>query len=151
MHPHPVAAALAAATALLLLSACGTPPPNLDLTLQHASAAGKFMVRMEPPATGPAIQQLHAWQLRLSTPDGTPVSQARIAIDGGMPQHGHGLPTRPRITHELAPGVYALEGMKFSMTGWWDLRLSIQAGPVADNVVFNLIVGEDGLRRGVPQ
>jgi hypothetical protein len=77
------------------------------------------------------------------------VSQARIAFEGGMPQHGHGFPTRPRITRELQPGVYALEGMKFSMTGWWDMRLAIQAGELADTAVFNVIVDGSGIQRGV--
>lgn len=145
------AATTLALTLSLVLSACGTPPKDLDLTLQHASAQGKFTVRLEPPASGPAINQMHAWQLRLTTPQGAPVSQARIGFDGGMPQHGHGFPTKPRITRELAPGVYALEGMKFSMTGWWDMRLSIQAGDVADTAVFNVVVDTNGLQRGVPQ
>ncbi len=83
----------------------------------------------------------------LSSPDGTPVSQARIAFDGGMPQHGHGFPTQPRVTREIEPGVYALDGVKFSMTGWWDMRLAIQAGGVADTVVFNVIVEPGGVKR----
>ena len=44
---------------------------------------------------------------------------AAITVDGGMPQHGHGFPTRPRVTRDLDDGTYLLEGMKFSMTGWW--------------------------------
>src|SRR4249920_3274177 len=32
--------------------------------------------------------------------------------DGGMPQHGHGLPTRPVVSRELADGTYLMEGMK---------------------------------------
>jgi hypothetical protein len=131
----------------LLIAACGTPPTNLDLSLQHPSRQGKFVVRLDPPATGPAINQLHSWQVRVHATDGSPVSNARVAFDGGMPQHGHGFPTKPRVTRELAPGVYALEGMKFSMLGWWDMRLDIRDGHAADTVVFNVIVDHDGLRR----
>ena len=138
--------ALTALAFALLTSACSTPK-NLDLTLQHPSSQGKFMVRMEPPATGPAVNQMHAWQVQLATPEGQPVSRAAISFDGGMPQHGHGFPTKPRITREVAPGIYALEGMKFSMTGWWDMRLAIQAGDVTDRAVFNVIVEQAGIRR----
>jgi hypothetical protein len=139
--------ALAALASSLLFAACGTAPTDLDLTLQHASRQGKFVVGMEPPATGPAINQMHAWRVRLSAPDGAPVSQAAIAFDGGMPQHGHGFPTKPRVTRELSPGVYALEGMKFSMTGWWDMRLAIRAGDTTDTAVFNVVVEDAGIRR----
>jgi hypothetical protein len=138
--------ALAAVTFALLTAACATPK-DLDLTLQHPSSEGKFVVRMDPPTTGPAINQMHAWQVRLATPEGQPVSRASIAFDGGMPQHGHGFPTKPRITGEVEPGVYALEGMKFSMTGWWDMRIAIQAGDVTDRAVFNVIVDQTGIRR----
>lgn len=145
--PTAVAAALAG---MLVFTACATPS-DLDLTLQHPSQQGKFVVSMEPPASGPAVNQMHAWQVRLTAPDGTPVSQAKVSFDGGMPQHGHGFPTRPRVTREVGPGIYALEGMKFSMTGWWDMRLAIQAGDASDTAVFNVIVTDTGIkRRGTP-
>lgn len=147
MFPRLPVAVAAALASTLYFTACATPPGDLDLTLQHPSAQGKFVVRMEPPATGPAINQMHTWQLRLNAPDGTPVSQAQVSFDGGMPQHGHGFPTRPRVTREVSPGVYALEGVKFSMTGWWDMRLAIQAGGASDTAVFNVIVTDAGIRR----
>ena len=90
---------------------------------------------------------MHAWQIRLNRPDGTPVRGARFAVDGGMPQHGHGLPTRPQVTQELADGTYLMEGMKFSMTGWWEIKLAIQAAEGADSVVFNTVVEAPGARR----
>jgi hypothetical protein len=137
----------AAAACAVSITACGTRPADLDLSLSHASAQGRFVVALEPPASGPALNQLHGWQVRVARPDGVPVPLARITVDGGMPQHGHGLPTKPRVTRELSPGVYALEGMKFSMTGWWDLRLAIEAGGVSDKAVFNVIVDEHGVQR----
>ena len=143
-----LASILTAAALAILTSACAAPK-DLDLSLRHASAEGRFVVEMQPPAAAPAINQMHAWQVKLATPDGAPVSKATIAFDGGMPQHGHGFPTKPRVTRELQPGVYALEGMKFSMTGWWDMRLAIQAGDVADTAVFNVIVENGGLKSEV--
>ncbi|WP_229514076.1 hypothetical protein [Paraburkholderia terrae] len=49
--------AIAAVAFSFLISACGTPPANLDLSLQHPSSQGKFLVRMEPPTTGPSINR----------------------------------------------------------------------------------------------
>jgi hypothetical protein len=68
------------------------------------------------------------------------VRQARIGVDGGMPQHGHGLPTKPRVTRELGDGRYLIEGMKFSMTGWWEIKLAVQGDRGADKVTFNTVV-----------
>jgi YtkA-like len=134
-------------TLALTMAACAAPPKDLDLSLRHPSAQGRFMVQIDPPASPPAIGQIHAWQIRLSTPDGTPVRNARITVDGGMPQHGHGLPTRPQVTQEVSTGTYRMEGMKFSMTGWWEIKLAIQAAEGADAAVFNTIVDTPGVKR----
>jgi len=131
----------------LALSACAAPPHDLDLSLSHASAQGRYVVQMEPPVTSPGINQIHAWQIKLSSPDGAPVRNARIAVDGGMPQHGHGLPTRPQVTREVAQGTYLMEGMKFSMTGWWQIKLAIQATEGSDTVVFNTVVDPSVVNR----
>jgi len=147
MTRNALATALAAPLLAAALAACGTPPTDLDLSLKHATAERRFVVEIEPPAQGPAINQMHAWKLRLATAEGAPVSQARIAVAGGMPQHGHGLPTKPRVTREIAPGTYLIEGMKFSMTGWWDFRLDVEADGKRDSVVFNVVVDAAGIKR----
>src|SRR5262249_8990627 len=139
-------AVIASIAALATIAACSTPPANLDLSLDRTSAAGTYRVALQPPATMPAINQMHSWQVHLATPDGTPVHDAAIAVDGGMPQHGHGLPTRPRVTRELQDGTYVLEGMKFSMTGWWEVKLAIQGPLGADRVTFNTVVGQPPAR-----
>ena len=130
----------------LALAACAAPPNDLDLSLQHASAHGRYLVQMEPPATAPAINQIHIWQITVSSPNGVPVRNARIAVDGGMPQHGHGLPTRPQVTREVAEGTYLMEGMKFSMTGWWEIKLAIQGTEGSDTAVFNTVVDSSARR-----
>ncbi|PIL45678.1 hypothetical protein CR105_06255 [Massilia eurypsychrophila] len=72
-----------------------------------------------------------------------PVVDAKIAFSGGMPQHGHGYPTRPAVTANLGEGRYRLSGMKFSMSGWWEMKLNIGSTLGADQVVFNTVVVAD--------
>ena len=69
---------------------------------------------------------------------GMPVDDATIQVDGGMPQHGHGLPTRPRVTRALGNGLYEIEGVRFNMGGWWEFKLAIKAASGSDVVTFNL-------------
>ncbi len=134
--------------ALVATAGCMTPPADLDLTLKHATAGGKYVVTLQPPAVAPAINQMHSWGVRVSTPAGQPVSAARIAVDGGMPQHGHGLPTRPQVRPAADEGAYLLEGMKFSMTGWWEIKLAIQTPDgTADKVTFNTVVANPAATR----
>lgn len=141
-----VSRVLALAT-LTVLGACSTPPADLDLSLSRPSAHKKFVVALQPPATPAPINQIHSWKIKLASPTGLPVSHAQIAVDGGMPQHGHGLPTQPQVTQELGDGVYLLEGMKFSMTGWWEIKLAIQTPEASDTVTFNTVVATPGAAR----
>jgi hypothetical protein len=129
------------ALSLFALSAAGcAAPADLDLSLKRPTEQGRYVVALQAPATVPAINQIHSWTINVATSTGAPVRQARIAVDGGMPQHGHGLPTRPRVTRELGDGNYLLEGMKFSMTGWWEIKLAIDAAEGADKITFNTVV-----------
>ena len=133
---------LAALAALAVTTGCMSPPKDLDLALSRPSAEHKYLVTLQPPARPAAINQLHAWRVRVASPAGVPVAHARILVDGGMPQHGHGLPTRPQVTQELPDGGYLIEGMKFSMTGWWEIKLAIDGPAGADRITFNTVVTE---------
>ena len=138
----------ALALALIAVTAgCMSPPKNLDLALTRSTVDNKYIVMLQPPPEPAAINQLHAWQVKLTSPAGVPVGNASIKVDGGMPQHGHGLPTRPQVTRELPDGGYLIEGMKFSMTGWWEIRLAIDGPAGADRVTFNTVVAEAGASR----
>ena len=133
--------------ALVTTAGCMSAPPNLDVSLTRPTVDHKYVVTLQPPATPPAINQLHSWQVRLASSTGAPIAHARITVDGGMPQHGHGLPTRPQVTQALPDGTYLIEGMKFSMTGWWEIKLAIDSPEGADKVTFNTVVSEPGTGR----
>ena len=135
----PVAVVVLAAGAFAAMR-MAPPPADLDYSRTQTSENGLFTATIEPAADPIAVNQMHSWTVAIAMADGSPVDPAAVTIDGGMPQHGHGLPTRPRVTRELAPGTYLLEGMKFSMTGWWEIKLAIEAAQGADKVTFNRIV-----------
>ncbi|RZJ06978.1 MAG: Auxin-binding protein [Rubrivivax sp.] len=125
----------------LHLSGCMTPPQGLDLSLSKPTVQHKYRVTIQPAPPAIAINQMHAWQVQVTSLAGEPVLHARIDVDGGMPQHGHGLPTQPAITQELGGGRYLMEGMKFSMTGWWEIRLKLDSAERgADAVTFNKVI-----------
>jgi len=83
------------------------------------------------------LNRIHSWVLHVEALDGKPVEKARIGVYGGMPKHKHGLPTQPAIS-ELGKGDYLVEGLKFSMKGWWQMWFNIRAGKVTDKVKFNI-------------
>ncbi len=129
------------------LAACSmfTPPSELDLRLSKPSAAARYQVTMHPPPQGAAIHQIHAWELEIRTPAGQPVPDATIGFSGGMPQHFHAFPTKPQVTDNLGAGRYVLDGVKFSMTGWWQMKLQIASPLGVDVVEFNTVIAAPGL------
>jgi hypothetical protein len=140
LHPKFVAAAAFAT----LFSACTMmqAPAELDVRLAKPSAAGRYQVSLRPLIANPAINQMHAWEIAIVNSAGQPVSDARIGVSGGMPAHHHGFPTTPRVTATLGGGRYVLDGVKFSMTGWWQFKLQLDAAGGSDEVVFNTVVTE---------
>jgi hypothetical protein len=103
----------------------------------RSSAHGQYVATLEP-ASPLRPRRMQTVRVVVVDGQGQAVDGATLAIDGGMPQHGHGLPTRPRVTGSLGAGVYQVEGLRFNMGGWWELRLTISAGAGDDTITFNL-------------
>lgn len=130
-----------AVAAAALLTGCLHPsraPRDLDYARTRLSERGLYRATIRPQGDSIPQGRLHRWTLHLETSAGAVVDSAAIVVDGGMPQHGHGLPTKPRVTRELGGGDHLVEGMKFNMGGWWVVKFRVAAAPGADSVVFNL-------------
>jgi len=137
-------AALAALAALLAAcepDAAGRPAPEpAPARWETASEAGLYRVAIEPRDGVARVGSLHAWIVAVETADGSPIRPARLAFDGGMPQHGHGFETAPRVTGVLEDGRFLVDGVRFHMPGEWTLRVDIVAPPGPDVAVFRVAV-----------
>ena len=132
-----------AAVAISLTTGCmlfAKPPANLDWSRTRLSEGGHYRGTIRP--VGDSIipkGKLHSWTLHLESPDGSPVKVEQVAVDGGMPQHGHGLPTRPRATRRTPDGDVVIDGMKFNMGGWWVVTFKVTCADGApDSLTFNI-------------
>ena len=117
-------------------------PGNLDLNPLIVSTNNRYFayIRVEND-TSVALNQIHRWILTLTTTDGTPVKGAKIHVDGTMPGHVHGMPTRPRVLKETKPGHYVVGGMKFQMAGWWVMTFTVDKDtPQEDRIVSNILL-----------
>ena len=132
----------AAVVAVSLLQGCmlfSKPPADLDYSRTRTSEAGRYKATIKPEGDTIPKGKLQRWTLHLETANGAPVNACTITVDGGMPQHGHGLPTKPRVTRPLGNGDHLVEGMKFNMGGWWVVRFRVASATTgADSVVFNV-------------
>jgi hypothetical protein len=120
--------------------AMGSAPEDLDTATDKMTEAGLFHVSVSSDLDPLTLNEIHSWTVHVETADGQAVEGAEIVVDGGMPEHNHGFPTTPEITEELGGGDYLLDGMKFSMAGWWELKLDIDDGDQSDRVTFNLVL-----------
>ena len=99
--------------------------PVAAAALEAVSAVGQYTVEIEVTEP-PALNVMHSWIIVLLDAQGSPVEHADIGVTGGMPAHGHGLPTAPEVTEELGgDGRYRLDGVKFNMMGHWVVDFDI--------------------------
>ena len=104
------------------------------------SQNGLFSVALEPEGDPVKPDKVHSWLLTLKTAAGTPVEYAAIDISGGMPGHRRGLPTSPQATDYLGKGRYRIDGLKFTMDGWWQVRVAVSAAAGTDTVVLDVVL-----------
>jgi hypothetical protein len=138
--------AIAAPVLMIFLMACshfammaGTPKPAADEFGYgpRKTSNGSYTVTIEESVAFKTSKLLNT-VIRVQDTGGKGVDDATITVDGGMPQHGHGLPTKPRVTKNLGDGRYQVSGLKFNMGGWWELKFAIAAAAATDSITFNL-------------
>jgi len=105
------------------------------------SDSGRLVGRIYPES-GDRIEigRFQSWVVELREAGGADVIGAAIAIAGGMPGHGHGLPTQPRVTEELGGGRYRIEGVKLNMVGAWVIEVFVETPALRDRLRFDLAV-----------
>lgn len=129
--------ALAGGQALMTASAMKRPAETEFGLGPRLSAKGMF-VAMLVPVEPLRVRKMQSMTVVITDTSMHPIDNAQITIDGGMPQHRHGLPTQPRVTSNSGGGVYEIEGVRFNMGGWWEFRLSITTATGTDTITFNL-------------
>ena len=128
---------LVACAHVAMMKASPKPPASEFGYGPRKTAGAKYVVTIEE--TAPFKKgKLLSTTIAVRDANGKAVDNAEIAIDGGMPQHGHGLPTKPRVAKQLGDGRYMIDGLKFNMGGWWELKFAITNGATTDSVTFNL-------------
>jgi hypothetical protein len=120
--------------------AAASDQPDREYSATQRSKHGEVIATIL--VNGPTIptNQIHSWLLKVSTNRGRPLPRAAIVVDALMPEHSHGMATKPRVTQELDQGVYLVDGMKFQMSGRWVVGFGVRALNVDDEVYFDVVV-----------
>ena len=99
---------------------------------------GLYTIRILPQMADIPIAERHAWTVTIRNQQGHAVQPSQLAFYGGMRGHGHGLPSTPKVTRELEPGTYLVEGVLFNMHGDWEIVVGVVGPPGPDKVTFEL-------------
>ena len=110
----------------------------LLLLISPLSFATDYVVTYTTLDGDPEINRMHSWILHIENDAGVEIEGAIIDVEGGMPEHDHGLPTKPRVTEELGGGDYKLDGIRFHMSGHWEIVVSITTDDGTSTVVIPL-------------
>ena len=133
---------------LLTLTACPSSEKTAEKTpeakapqTQKLEGVGKnakfhFSITMAPEK--PKLNEMFKTNVKVTdAKSGAPIDGAQVKADATMPEHRHGMMTKP-IHKELGGGKYTTEGMKLHMHGAWRLHIeATQKDGATDFVEFD--------------
>jgi len=98
----------------------------------------------------PTLGELFVVHADVKLPDGLAVETGRVTLDARMPQHEHGMETRPVVREGVCKqepdseertcrhpsGRYTADGFKFHMSGKWTFLVSVDGPGGPDSTTF---------------
>ena len=120
----PVLIALFLASAMPVSAQEAGMKKHYDESLLQKGKEGVFSVELVVPKTG-LHMGVNTVELILHDAGGADVPGAEITVAPWMPDMGHGVSEEPKVT-ERGGGVYSVENVIFSMTGFWELTVKVK-------------------------
>ena len=96
----------------------------------------KYHVVLDAPVDGVRLNRVQEWTVTLRDEEGEPITPRSLVFLGGMPGHGHGLSSSPRVTEQLSPGRFLIDGVLFHMYGDWEIVIGVVGDAGADKVTI---------------
>ena len=118
-------------------------PEVVNTSTTISTRSGSLSASYRTDFIEPPLNAVHSWHLELLDRDNRPVQGAEIELSVDMPEHLHGMTTRPVVSETNDPGTYLIRGMNFHMPGYWEVTLDISGAGTRNLLRFNLIVGEN--------
>lgn len=117
-----------------------TPAPAILTAAQvegdsRLTDKGLYRVTFHSPAVV-AVNRYQTWGIYIEDAAGAALDGAALKVSAEMPAHVHGLLTEPRITPGSAPGRYRVEGLRFHMPGYWEIRIQLDQAGKQDGLVL---------------
>ena len=117
--------------------------PLEDPTYRRSLSRGGTYAVLWKPVGGDVPKNEHFELLvRVYRKDGqehVPLEGLNLVFTGWMPDHGHGMNTRPQATDEGA-GAYRVRGMLFHMGGHWQFFIDVVEGSHSERAEFDVLL-----------
>lgn len=123
----------------ILLTGCAAESAPSQWEISQTGTNQRYQAHLNcetRPETGP----FQNCMVRFSDLQGNVVVPESTLIDGGMPLHGHGLPTSPLLTALESAGTYRIDGLKYNMPGAWLLGFKIFTAQGEDKIIFDFVI-----------
>lgn len=106
--------------------------------MRRLSNDGGYLVGCRIGATPTPMNDMFSLELVvLDAATRRPIDAAvSIGIDADMPEHRHGMNTRPKVAPGERPGVFQVSGMLFHMPGYWEIYVDLTRHGVTERAQF---------------
>ena len=129
----------------VMLVACGsseqddTEDTSEDYPTEVLSESGGFRVSWTSSPDPIVPVELFSVELEVQeVASGMPAgATVELGLDVTMPGHGHGMTVEP-VLEKVGEGRWVASPMKFHMTGYWEMVVSIQQMESEDEAVFGV-------------
>ncbi|RMF74767.1 MAG: hypothetical protein D6744_14170 [Planctomycetota bacterium] len=121
-----------------LQPASETPAPDEPASVM--SNDGAFVVRFKTEPSPIPSNELFEIIAEVATAGGESLpDDADLQVDAAMPEHNHGMITRPKVTR-LPDGRYRARGMLFHMPGRWVIYFDVTRGGVTSRAEAEVVL-----------
>ena len=120
----------------------GTDTGSYSYVREAVSDGGSWSLSYVPsPDPIPPVDNFGLTLQLVDAESGDAVVGAALEMDATMPEHNHGMNTRPPVV-EVGEGTYRVEGMQFHMSGHWQLEFRILHQDAVETAVFHAVCCE---------
>ena len=122
-----------------IISGCNVASAPTQWQKKMTSANGHYQAVLSC-TTMPSVGRFQDCQVTFEATQGETAGIKAVQIEGGMPHHGHGLPTSPVMQPQDIPDTYYIEGLKYTMYGAWLLGFKVSGTAGDDKIIFDFVI-----------
>jgi hypothetical protein len=139
---------------LALLMGCTGPSADAPVSepawgAERPTQLRRYLVSLEFTPADPPMGELFEVVAHVKARDGTVLEDCVVKLDARMPDHGHGMETKPIDDPGVCPptgtpgpckhagGVYTTTGFKFHMPGRWAVTVDVSGSEGIDSTAFD--------------